>query len=43
MVEELDILFGGSGVASAVAQPVDGQPMPISGGSGIRYCIRNAS
>jgi hypothetical protein len=27
-------LLGGSGVASAVAQPVDGQPMPISGGGG---------
>jgi hypothetical protein len=35
-------LFGGSGVASAVAQPVDGQPMPISGGGkGIGGMLRN--
>jgi hypothetical protein len=36
-------LFGGSGVsASAVAQPVDGQPMPVSGGGkGIGGMLRN--
>jgi hypothetical protein len=35
-------LFGGSGVASAVAQPVEGQPMPVSGGGkGIGGMLRN--
>jgi hypothetical protein len=35
-------LFGGSGVASAVAQPVEGQSMPVSGGGkGIGGMLRN--
>jgi hypothetical protein len=36
-------LFGGSGVASAVAQPVEGQSMPVSdvGGKGIGGMLRN--
>jgi hypothetical protein len=36
-------LFGGSGVASTVAQPVEGQSMPVSdvGGKGIGGMLRN--
>jgi hypothetical protein len=35
-------LFGGSGVASAVAQPVEGKSMPVSGGGkGIGGMLRN--
>jgi hypothetical protein len=35
-------LFGGSGVASTVAQPVEGQSMPVSGGGkGIGGMLRN--